>query len=84
MLEVQFLLNTMMLIILRTVHTEVIDIYLTQDDLTNNGFKYGFNPIAVAKEHGKKAAKIMDVEVEFIEQMLYKIEERTGQKPFYF
>ena len=30
---------------------------LTQDDLTNAGFKYGFNPIAVAKQHGKDAAK---------------------------
>ena len=58
---------------------------LTQDDLTNNGFKYGFNPIAVAKEHGKKAAEDYGRRGrEFIEQMLYKIEERTGQKPFYF
>ena len=58
---------------------------LTQDDLTNNGFKYGFKSIAVAKEHGKKAAEDYGRRGrEFIENLLFKIEKRTGQKPFYF
>ena len=58
---------------------------LTQDDLTNNGFKYGFKSIAVAKEHGKKAAEDYGRKGrEFIENLLYKIEKQTGQKPFYF
>ena len=58
---------------------------LTQDDLTNNGFKYGFKSIAVAKEHGKKAAEDYGRRGrEFIESLLYRIEKQTGQKPFYF
>ena len=58
---------------------------LTQDDLTNNGFKYGFKSIAVAKEHGKKAAEDYGRRGrEFIESLLYRIENQTGQKPFYF
>ena len=58
---------------------------LTQDDLTNNGFKYGFKSVAVAKEHGKKAAEDYGRRGrEFIESLLYRIEKQTGQKPFYF
>ena len=58
---------------------------LTQDDLTNNGFKYGFKSVAVAKEHGKKASEDYGRRGrEFIESLLYKIEKKTGQKPFYF
>lgn len=58
---------------------------LTQDDLTNNGFKYGFKSVAVAKEHGKKASDDYGRRGrEFIESLLYKIEKKTGQKPFYF
>ena len=58
---------------------------LTQDDLTNNGFKYGFKSVAVAKEHGKKASEDYGRRGrEFIENLLYKIEKQTGEKPFYF
>ena len=57
---------------------------LTQDDLTNNGFKYGFKSVAVAKEHGKKASDDYGRRGrEFIESLLYKIEKKTGQKPFW-
>jgi hypothetical protein len=50
---------------------------LTQDDLTNNGFKYGFKSVAVAKEHGKKASEDYGRRGrEFIESLLYKIEKR--------
>ena len=58
---------------------------LTQDDLTMAGFKYGFKSIAVAQHEGKDAAKDYGRKGrEFIENILYKIEQRTGRKPFYF
>ena len=58
---------------------------LTQDDLTLAGFKYGFKSVAVAKAHGKDAAKDYGRKGrEFIQNLLCKIEKRTGQKPFYF
>ena len=58
---------------------------LNQDDLINAGFKYGFKSIAVAKEHGKKAAEDYGRRGrEFIESWLNKIEQKTGVKPFYF
>ena len=58
---------------------------LTQDDLRMAGFKYGFKSIAVAQNEGKAAAKDYGRRGrEFIENTLYKIEQRTGRKPFYF
>ncbi len=58
---------------------------LTHDDLAMAGFKYGFKSIAVAKEHGKRAAIDYGKKGrEFILQHLKRIEKRTGQKPFYF
>ena len=58
---------------------------LTHDDLVMAGFKYGFKSIAVAKEHGKKAAEDYGRKGrEFILQHLKRIEEKTGHKPFYF
>tara|TARA_R100001129_G_scaffold32694_2_gene21928 strand:- start:1136 stop:3166 length:2031 start_codon:yes stop_codon:yes gene_type:complete len=58
---------------------------LNQDDLINAGFKYGFSAIAVAKVHGKEAAKDYGRRGrEMIEDWLHKIEKKTGHKPFYF
>ena len=58
---------------------------LTHDDLVMAGFKYGFKSIAVAKEHGKKAAVDYGIKGrEFILQHLKRIEQKTGHKPFYF
>ena len=58
---------------------------LTHDDLVMAGFKYGFQSIAVAKEHGKKAAIDYGRKGrEYVLNILKKIEQRTGQKPFYF
>jgi hypothetical protein len=49
------------------------------------GFKYGFKSIAVAKEHGKRAAIDYGKKGrEFILQHLKRIEQKTGHKPFYF
>ena len=58
---------------------------LTKDDLEMHGFEYGFDMIAVsrnmsdseAKDYGRKGR-------ELIEDMLYRIEQKTGQKPFFF
>jgi len=58
---------------------------LTKDDLEMHGFKYGFDQIAVsrnmsdsqAKDYGRRGR-------ELIEDMVYRIEQRTGQKPFFF
>ena len=58
---------------------------LNQDDLINAGFKYGFSAIAVAKVHGKEAAKDYGRRGrEMIEDWLHKIEKKTGKKPYYF
>ena len=58
---------------------------LNQDNLIAAGFKYGFRAIAVAKEHGKRAAIDYGRRGrEFIEDWLHKIEKKTGHKPFYF
>jgi len=58
---------------------------LNQDNLIDAGFKYGFSAIAVAKAHGKDAAKDYGRRGrEMIENHLHKIEKRTGKKPFFF
>ena len=58
---------------------------LNQDDLINAGFKYGFSAIAVAKAHGKEAAKDYGRRGRaMIVDWLHKIEKKTGHKPFYF
>ena len=58
---------------------------LNQDNLIDAGFKYGFSAIAVAKAHGKDAAKDYGRRGrEMIENQLHKIEKQTGKKPFYF
>ena len=58
---------------------------LNQDNLIESGFKYGFSALAVAKVHGKDAAKDYGRRGrEYIENWLNKIEKKTGQKPFYF
>ena len=58
---------------------------LNQDNLIDAGFKYGFSAIAVAKAHGKDAAKDYGRRGrEMIENHLHKIEKKTGKKPFYF
>jgi hypothetical protein len=52
---------------------------LTLDDLEMNGFKYGFEPLAVTndEEKAKRNRKL-------IEQMLYAIKDRTGKYPVLF
>jgi len=58
---------------------------LTHDDLVNAGFKYGFKSIAVAKAHGKDAAKDYGKKGrEIFLDLFMKIKERTGKFPFYF
>ena len=58
---------------------------LTHDDLTNAGFQYGFKSIAVAKAHGKDAAKDYGRKGrEILLDLFMKIKERTGKFPFYF
>ena len=58
---------------------------LNQDNLIEAGFKYGFSAIAVAKAHGKDAAKDYGRRGrEMIEDWLHKIEKKTGKKPYYF
>jgi hypothetical protein len=58
---------------------------LNQDDLTRAGFKYGFKSIAVAKAHGKDAAKDYGRKGrEIFLDLFMKIKERTGKFPFYF
>ncbi len=58
---------------------------LNQDNLIAAGFKFGFRAIAVAKVHGKDAAKDYGRRGrEFVEDWLHKIEKKTGVKPFYF
>ena len=58
---------------------------LTHDDLTNAGFQYGFKSIAVAKAHGKDAAKDYGRKGrEIFLDLFMKIKERTGKFPFYF
>ena len=58
---------------------------LTHDDLTNAGFQYGFKSIAVAKAHGKDAAKDYGRKGrEILLDLFMKIKQRTGKAPFYF
>ena len=58
---------------------------LTHDDLTNAGFQYGFKSIAVAKAHGKDAAKDYGRKGrEILLDLFMKIKDRTGKAPFYF
>ena len=58
---------------------------LTHDDLTNAGFQYGFKSIAVAKQHGKDAAKDYGRKGrEILLDLFMKIKQRTGKAPFYF
>ena len=58
---------------------------LTHDDLTNAGFKYGFHSIAVAKQHGKDAAKDYGRKGrQILLDLFMKIKNRTGKAPFYF
>ena len=58
---------------------------LTHDDLTNASFQYGFKSIAVAKAHGKDAAKDYGRKGrEILLDLFMKIKQRTGKAPFYF
>jgi len=58
---------------------------LTHDDLANAGFQYGFKSIAVAKTHGKDAAKDYGRRGrEILLDLFMKIKQRTGKAPFYF
>jgi hypothetical protein len=58
---------------------------LTHDDLANAGFQYGFKSIAVAKAHGKDAAKDYGRRGrEILLDLFMKIKQRTGKAPFYF
>ena len=58
---------------------------LTRDDLEQAGFKYGFDPIAVsrnlsdpeAKDYGRRGR-------ELIANLIRRIEQKTGHKPFFF
>jgi hypothetical protein len=52
---------------------------LTLDDLEMNGFKYGFEPLAITNDE-EKAKRNRTL----IEQMLYTIKDRTGKYPVLF
>ena len=52
---------------------------LTLDDLEMNGFKYGFEPLAITNDEDKAKRNR-----KLIEQMLYTIKDRTGKYPVLF
>ena len=58
---------------------------LTKDDLEMNGFKYGFNMIAVSRNMSDTEAQDYARKGrELIENLCHRIEKKTGQKPFFF
>ena len=58
---------------------------LTKDNLEMNGFEYGFNMIAVARNMSESDAKDYGRKGrEFIDEYLYGIEKITGNKSFLF
>ena len=52
---------------------------LTLDDLEMNGFKYGFEPLAITNDEDKAKRNR-----KLIEQMLYTIKDKTGKYPVLF